>query len=108
MKADLNIPAECLVLTSIGFDIHVKGFDVLAQAVCLLKGRNDLPDFRIIIIGLSESEDEKFRAITEVWNVSDRFLSVGIRNDIDDFLSMTDVYLQPSRSEAISLSIMKP
>lgn len=25
MKADLNIPAECLVLTSIGFDIHVKG-----------------------------------------------------------------------------------
>ena len=107
MKADLNIPAECLVLTSIGFDIHVKGFDVLAQAVCLLKGRNDLPDFRIIIIGLNESEDEKFRAITEVWNVSDRFLSVGIRNDIDDFLSMTDVYLQPSRSEAISLSIME-
>ena len=32
---------------------------------------------------------------------------MGIRNDIDDILSASDIYLQPSRTEAISLSIME-
>lgn len=32
---------------------------------------------------------------------------MGIRNDIDMILSATDIYLQPSRTEAISLTIME-
>lgn len=107
LKKDLKIPDNTLVLTSIGFDVDVKGFDILAQAVKLVKEEIILPPFKIIIIGLSESENLKFQTILKEQNVINNFVSVGIRNDVDDFLAFTDIYLQPSRSEAISLSIME-
>ena len=40
-------------------------------------------------------------------NLESYFVSMGIRNDIDMILSATDIYLQPSRTEAISLTIME-
>lgn len=107
LKQDLHISDDCLILTSIGFDIDVKGFDILARAVSLLKSETSLPPFRVIVIGLNETEDKRFSCITKKLDVEDLFISVGIRNDVDDFLSITDVYLQPSRTEAISLSIME-
>jgi len=107
LKKKLNISADTLVLTSIGFDIDVKGFDVLAQAIRLVKEEKNLPYFKIIIIGLNEYENLKFQSILKEQGVVNYFISVGIRNDIDDFLAFTDIYLQPSRTEAISLSIME-
>lgn len=107
LKKDLKIPANTLILTSIGFDINVKGFDILAKAIKLVKDENTLPPFKIIIIGLNESENLKFQTFLNEQDVTNDFISVGIRNDVDDFLAFTDIYLQPSRTEAISLSIME-
>lgn len=108
LKNFLNIPDNTLILTSIGFNINVKGFDILAQAVNLLKKeKKQLPQFKIIVIGLNEAENLKFQAILKEQDVLDYFISVGISNHVDDYLSFTDVYLQPSRTEAISLSIME-
>lgn len=107
LKKDLKIPANTLILTSIGFDVNVKGFDILAKAVKLVKEENTLPPFKIIIIGLNESENLKFQTFLKEQDVTNDFISAGIRNDVDDFLAFTDIYLQPSRTEAISLSIME-
>lgn len=107
LKEDLKIQNNLLVLTSIGFDIDVKGFDVLAKAIKLIKREKTLPSFKIIVIGLNESENLKFQTILKEQDVVNDFISVGIRNDVDDFLAFTDIYLQPSRTEAISLSIME-
>lgn len=109
LKEDLNISDNTLVLTSIGFNIDVKGFDILAKAIKLIKeGKNEkLPSFKIIIIGLNESENIRFQAILKEQDIVNDFISAGIRNDVDDFLAFTDIYLQPSRTEAISLSIME-
>lgn len=107
LKGDLKILNSTLVLTSIGFDIDVKGFDILVQSIKLLKKEVGLPLFKIIIIGLNKSENLKFQTIVKAEGVADYFISVGIRNDVDDFLFFTDIYLQPSRTEAISLSIME-
>lgn len=107
LKKDLKIPANTLILTSIGFDVNVKGFDILAKAVKLVKEENTLPPFKIIIIGLNESENLKFQTFLKEQEVTNDFISAGIRNDVDDFLAFTDIYLQPSRTEAISLSIME-
>ncbi len=105
LRDNLHIPADDLVVTSIGFDIDVKGFDLLAQAVACLK--DESIRLKVIIIGLGEEENYKYQQILSKFNVEDTILSVGIRNDVDDFLSFTDVYVQSSRTEAISLSIME-
>ena len=107
LRNELAISEDKLVITSIGFDIDVKGFDLLAQAISILKRENSLPPFKVIVIGLCESEHEKFQKIVEELQVKDDFISVGIRNDIDDFLYFTDIYVQASRTEALPLSIME-
>lgn len=107
IKNQLDISQKSIVITSIGFDINVKGFDILAKAVSLLKKNESLSDFKVIIIGLNDDENNKFNTLIKSLNIEDQFISVGIRNDVDDFLSISDIYVQPSRTEAISLSIME-
>lgn len=60
-----------------------------------------------MIVGLDEKVTAKFMEQLTVFKVQDYFILLGIRNDIDRVLDSTDVYLQPSRTEAISLSIME-
>lgn len=105
LRTELGIPSDENVVTSIGFDIDVKGFDLLVQAVSYLKDKR--LRFKIVIIGLCKEENCKLQHLLHYYNVEDYILSVGIRNDVDDFLYFTDIYIQASRTEAISLSIME-
>lgn len=107
LRNELGIGPDELVITSIGFDIGVKGFDLLAKAVSELRVKQDIPQFKVVIIGLGKQENCRFQKILRRYAVEDCILSVGIRNDVDDFLCFTDIYTQPSRTEAISLSIME-
>lgn len=107
LKKEFGISDDCIVLSAIGFDINIKGFDILAQSVKLLSNNSTLPNFRILIIGLSEEEDKKFSHIIQDLDIARYFISTGIRNDVDRFLAISDIYLQPSRTEAISLSILE-
>lgn len=107
LKTHLNIQNDSLVITSIGWDIHIKGYDLLLQAMARLceEGIND--NVVLIIIGLPEEEENTLNALINHHKLEGQCFSVGIREDIDDFLNFTDIYIQPSRSEAISLSIME-
>lgn len=103
----LGIPKNCIVLTTIGFDVTIKGFDVLADAVESLVKKTPPPLFIVNVVGLNSVRSAKFLDIVRSKNLESYFVSMGIRNDIDMILSATDIYLQPSRTEAISLTIME-
>ena len=103
----LGIPKNCIVLTTIGFDVTIKGFDVLADAVESLVKKTTPPLFIVNVVGLNSVRSAKFLDIVRSKNLESYFVSKGIRNDIDMILSATDIYLQPSRTEAISLTIME-
>lgn len=107
LKKELGAGQHDVVLTAIGFDVWIKGYDVLAKSVQRLAANAGLPGFKVLIIGLSEAENKKFLQITEELNVTGYFKSLGIRNDVERFLAVSDIYLQPSRTEAISLTIME-
>lgn len=107
IKDDLDIKSDTLVITSIGWDIHIKGYDILLKAVSQLVQLKLEKDFIILLIGLPEAEERALKILLKQYNLIDVCLSVGIREDIDDLLNITDIYIQPSRSEAISLSIME-
>ena len=103
----LGIPKNCIVLTTIGFDVTIKGFDVLDDAVESLVKKTTPPLFIVNVVGLNSVRSAKFLDIVRSKNLESYFVSMGIRNDIDMILSATDIYLQPSRTEAISLTIME-
>lgn len=107
LRKKLNIDEDIVVLTSVGFDVKVKGYDILAEAVMELNKKKSIPNYKILLIGLSQSEEESLDRILKKLEIEDYFISVGIVNNIDDFLNISDIYLQPSRTEAISLSIME-
>ncbi len=67
LRNELGIRPEELVITSIGFDIDVKGFDLLVKAVAELKNKQDIPQFKVVIIGLGEQENSKFKEILRQW-----------------------------------------
>ncbi len=103
----LGIPKNCIVLTTIGFDVTIKGFDVLVDAVAQMVNKFTPPLFIVNVVGLSKAREEQFMGIVREKHVESYFMSMGIRNDINTILSASDIYIQPSRTEAISLAIME-
>lgn len=103
----LKIKSNSIVITSIGWDIHIKGYDVLLESIARLVDVGKQIDLILIIIGLPEKEEKALKHLISQYKLDELCLSVGIREDIDEFLNITDIYVQPSRTEAISLSIME-
>lgn len=103
----LEIPMKPIILTTIGFDVATKGFDVLVDAVEQMVNKFAPPPFIVNVVGLSKAREEQFMGIVREKHVESYFMSMGIRNDINTILSASDIYIQPSRTEAISLAIME-
>lgn len=107
LRNDLSISESDIVITCIGFSISIKGLDTLIQSIKLLKDKGLANNIKVLIVGVSGSENEKLLNLAEEANIQNNIISLGIRNDIDDILNISNIYTQPSRTEAISLSIME-
>ena len=110
MKKTLDIPKGVVVLTTIGFNIRIKGFDILVKSIQSLMDSNRLKnDIIVLVIGISENSEDSnsLRQLIAEAGLNRKIMSLGIRNDINDILNISDIYLQPSRTEGLSLSIME-
>ena len=99
-----------VVLTTIGFNIRIKGFDILVKSIQSLMDSNRLKnDIIVLVIGISENSEDSnsLRQLIAEAGLNRKIMSLGIRNDINDILNISDIYLQPSRTEGLSLSIME-
>ena len=109
-KKTLDIPKGVVVLTTIGFNIRIKGFDILVKSIQSLMDSNRLKnDIIVLVIGISENSEDSnsLRQLIAEAELNRKIMSLGIRNDINDILNISDIYLQPSRTEGLSLSIME-
>lgn len=96
------------VITCIAFHSPIKGVDILLEALKILKERN-IP-FRCLQIGGGSSElngedTDALKMQAENLGISDLIEWVGVTNDVQSYLRASDIYCQPSRTEAICLSI---
>ena len=108
LKKTLDIPKGVVVLTTIGFNIRIKGFDILVKSIQSLMDSNRLKnDIIVLVIGISENSEDSnsLRQLIAEAGLNRKIMSLGIRNDINDILDISDIYLQPSRTEGLSLSI---
>ena len=110
LKKTLDIPKGVVVLTTIGFNIRIKGFDILVKSIQSLMDSDRLKnDIIVLVIGISENSEDSnsLRQLIAEAGLNRKIMSLGIRNDINDILNISDIYLQPSRTEGLSLSIME-
>ena len=95
-------------ITCTAFHSPIKGVDILLQALAILNERGI--SFRLVQIGggsseLSGEDTTELKKICDDLGLTDKVHWTGVINNVKEYLRKTDIYCQPSRSEAISLSI---
>lgn len=94
-----------LVLSTLARLSPEKGLDFLCRSIALLKRKTAVP-FRVLIAGDGEQMEE-IRQLIAQEGLEDTILLLGFRSDTPALLAASDIYLNTSQHEAMSLSILE-
>ena len=95
-----------VVITNIAWHGKVKGVDLLLKAVKILVGKG-INNFCINQIGNAGEETSKLVQYCEDNQLEKYIKWLGVTDNVDYYLSQSDIYCQPSRSEGLSISILE-
>jgi glycosyltransferase involved in cell wall biosynthesis len=93
----LGIARESVVLC-VGRLSREKGHKDLLEAVALLAERQDLPEFRVVVVG-EGPELESLQRAAKTLGVAERVILAGHRPDVRPYYAMASVLALPSHSE---------
>jgi L-malate glycosyltransferase len=105
----LKIAGKQILIGTICFNSPVKGLDVLLNALSILKHEKEIEEFKLVQIGIdiSDPENEHYIIQTKQKSIEDNIIWIGIIDNVNKFLPGLDIYCQPSRSEALGLSVIE-
>ena len=103
LRNSLKIPQDGILIGAVGRLEKEKGFDVLIKA---FKSMPDMDIKNLVIIGEGSLNDE-FDQLINSYHLSDKVMMVGAKDNIPDWLSAFDIFVQPSRGEGFGLSILE-
>lgn len=109
MRKKYDLPQDKVLLANIAYHHPVKGVDVLIKAISNFY--KELPSANMILCqiggGQTGIDTVELKKLAEDLGVADKIKWMGIQNKVPEILSACDIYIQPSRSEGISLSVME-
>lgn len=105
-RAALGLAPDERFILAVGNLYPVKGHRVLVEAAGLLANTPDLPQWRIAIAGRGDEEAPLRRRI-EALGLQERFMLLGLRNDIGDLLAAADLWVMPSLSEGLPMALLE-
>lgn len=96
------------IIACTAFHSPIKGVDVLLHALAILDSRH-IP-FKLIEIGGGSSDangedTQQLLQLSKSLGLAEKIEWVGVTNDVYSYLEKADIYCQPSRTEALPLSI---
>lgn len=103
LRNKLQIDENDIVITTIAFADPIKGVDVLVKAIPFIKSQS----FIVVIVGVNDEVPygRYLHELAKEINVEDRIRWIGITDHVNDYLSISNIYCQPSRSEALTLAV---
>ena len=102
IRNQLRIKADAVMVGSVGRLEHVKGYDILIDAFGQIPDENA----HLILIG-DGSEKESLENLVRHQSIENRIHFVGHQNDVSNWLAALDIYVNSSRSEGMSQSIVE-
>jgi len=103
LRNKLHIDETDTVITTVAFADPIKGVDVLVKAIPLIKCQS----FKVIIVGINPEIPfgRYLHNLAKELEVDDKVRWIGITDRVADYLSISNIYCQPSRSEALTLAV---
>lgn len=104
LKNTLGVLDSQRVLLSIMFANPIKGCDILIKALPLVKG-----NYKLLIVGMDEEANytKQMHDLAKSLNVESNIVWVGITNSVYKYMNISDIYIQPSRTDALSLAAVE-
>jgi len=101
-RKNLQISEDDIVITTVAFADPIKGVDVLIKAIPYIRSQK----FNVVIVGINlETQYGAYlHELAKNLNVDEKIRWIGITDHVGDYLSISDIYCQPSRSEALGLA----
>ena len=98
-----------VAIMNVAYHNPVKGVDVLLKATNLLVYKFGITNFMVYQIGGGQTgkDTETLYDMAKSLKIEDYVEWMGLKNNVPEILSAGDIYVQPSRSEGIPLSIME-
>jgi glycosyltransferase involved in cell wall biosynthesis len=102
----LQIPDGTLVIAVIANLIAYKGHRDLIAALALIK--DQLPvAWRLLAIGRDDGTGADLKALAQSLGIGDNILWLGERDDVDELLSASDMFILPSHQEGFSNALLE-
>ncbi|MCC6173782.1 MAG: glycosyltransferase [Chloroflexi bacterium] len=103
-RAALGLPADGLILGTLGRLTQQKGHAVLLRALTVL--HRDLPSTHLFLAGRGPLHDA-LQADASRLGIADRVHLLGVRRDRDRLFAAMDLFVLPSRWEGLSLALVE-
>jgi len=107
LRERLGISPHDPVLGIVAHILPHKGYDDLVQALALV--REKFPDVKCLIVGRAPRQRylQRLLQLAERLSVRDRLILLGFQEDVAPFLHAMDVFVLPSRTEGLPITILE-
>lgn len=106
-RKELQIPADTIMVMCTANFNYIKGLDVLIKAIAQLQHRIDLSNVIFYIVGQPDDDKAELQQLINELHIETKINLEGISNQIPKYLNAADIYIQPSRSEGLPISLME-
>lgn len=106
LRTQLNLPSDALICLAVGRLVHIKGYDVLIEA--MTEAAAEIPNLVAVIVGEGEIREELTRQI-EATGLNGRIILPGYfpRESILSALDSCDIFAMPSRYEGTPIALLE-
>jgi glycosyltransferase involved in cell wall biosynthesis len=106
VRRELAVAADAPLIVAVGNLYKVKGHIVLLRALASVAARRPELAWKLAIAGRGE-EEATLRQFAEQHGLSDRVSLLGFRTDVPNILAGGDIWVMPSLSEGLPLSVLE-
>jgi glycosyltransferase involved in cell wall biosynthesis len=113
IRNSLGIAINELIVCTVGQAIYRKGWDILIRAFAIAS--KQIPDMHLLLVGAMaktpnvEIDDyqKNLLHLADELGIKDRIHFLGVRHDVADILSASDIFAFSSRAEGLPLALVE-
>lgn len=109
LRISLGIKENDFVLCFTGRFVRFKGFDKVVRAFRILIENRKITNLKLILIGgKDQAHPTGLNEEEEAWvNEADDVINIGFTTNVQDYLSITDLFIFPSEKEGMPVCIIE-